>query len=115
MQPELKLEVTARFDRYLTVPRHVNQPDTWRQVLMVAIPKQVGADDFDEHRYISLLATMSKWMVRILVERMRKHPRPQVANRFHTLGYTLGWQTSAVSGTIREACCGMRKDFVAIW
>ena len=46
---------------------------------------------------------MSKWMVRILVERMRKHPRPQVANRFHTIGYTLGWQTSAVSGTVREA------------
>ena len=70
---------------------------------MVAIPKQAGADDFDEHRHLSLLATMSKWMVRILVERMRKHPRPQVANRFHTIGNTLGWQTGAVSGTIREA------------
>ena len=35
------------------MPRHVNQPDTWRQVLMVAIPKQVAADDLDEHRYLS--------------------------------------------------------------
>ena len=50
--------------------RHVDQLDTWRQVLMVAIPKQAGgADDFEEHRYLSLLATMSKWMVRILVEK----------------------------------------------
>ena len=65
---QLKLKVAAHFDRYLTMPRHVNQLDTWRQVLMVAIPKQAGADDFDEHRYLSLLATMSKWIVRILVE-----------------------------------------------
>ena len=69
---QMKLKVAAHFDRDLAMPRHVNQPDTWRQVLMVAIPGHAGADDFDEHRYLSLLATMSKWMVRILVERMRK-------------------------------------------
>ena len=60
----------------------MNQLDTCRQVLMVAIPKQAGAGDFDEYGYLSLLATMSKWMVRILMERMRKHPRPHLANRF---------------------------------
>ena len=78
---------------------------------------EAGADDFDEHRYLSLLATMSKWMVRILVESMRKHPRPQVANRFHTIGYTLSWQTSAVSGTIREAfwhAQRFRRDLVMV-
>ena len=57
---QLKLKVAAHFDRYLTMPRHVNQPDTWRQGPMVAISKQAGADDFDEHRYLSLLATLSK-------------------------------------------------------
>ena len=39
---QLKLKVTAHFDRCLTMPRHVNHPDTWRQVLMVAISKQAG-------------------------------------------------------------------------
>ena len=59
---QLKLKVATHFDRYLTMPRHMHQPDIWRQVLMVAIPKQAGrADDFDEHRYLSLLATVSKW------------------------------------------------------
>ena len=71
---QLKVKVTAHFDRYLAMLWHVNQPDTWGQVLMVAIPKQAGAGDFDGHGYLSLLPTMSKWMVRILVERMRKHP-----------------------------------------
>ena len=101
--PPNTAKVAAHFDKYLTMPRQVNQQDTWKQELMVAIPKQAGADDFDEYRYFSLLATMSKSIVRILVERMRKQPRPRVANRFHTIGYTRGWQTSAVSGTIREA------------
>ena len=70
---------------------------------MVTLPKQTGADDFDEHRYLSLLATKSKWRVRILVERMRQYPRPDVPRRFHTMCFTQGWQTSAVTGTDREA------------
>ena len=62
--------------RYLTMPRHVNQSDTWREVLMVAIPIQAGANDFDEHRYLSLMATMSKWMVRTLVENKESENNP---------------------------------------
>ena len=50
---QLKPKGAAHFDRYLAMPRHVNQPDKWRQV---PIQKQAGADDFDEHRYLSLLA-----------------------------------------------------------
>ena len=80
--------------------QHVDQTDTC-QVLMVALPKQTAADDFDEHRYLSMLAT--KWIVRILVERMRQYPGPDVPRRFHTIGCTQGWQTSAVTGTFREA------------
>ena len=37
---QLKFQVTAHFDRYLAMPRHVNQPDTWRQVLMVALQER---------------------------------------------------------------------------
>ena len=35
------------------MPDQVQQPITWRQVLMVALPKQTGADSLDEHRYLS--------------------------------------------------------------
>ena len=34
LSTQLKLKVAAHFGRYLTMPRHMNQPDTWRQVLM---------------------------------------------------------------------------------
>ena len=64
---------------------------------------------FEEHRYLSLLATMSKWMMRVLVERMRQHPRPDVPRRFHTIGVTQGWQTSAVPDTIRKAFWHARR------
>ena len=65
------------------MPDHVGQPVTSRQVLMEVLPKQAGADDFEEHRYLSLLATVSEWMMRVLVERLRQHPKPDVPRRFH--------------------------------
>ena len=83
---------------------------------MVAIPKQAGADDFDEHRYLSLLATMSKWMGED-TGKDEKAPPTAGGNRFRTIGHTLGWQTSAVSGTIREAFWQtqrFRRDLVMV-
>ena len=41
--------------------------------------------------------------MRVLVQRMRQHPRPDGPRGFHTIGFTQGWQTSAVTGTIRKA------------
>ena len=43
---QLLLRVTFHFGRYLAMPDHVGQPVTWRRVLMVALPRQAGADDF---------------------------------------------------------------------
>ena len=74
----------------------MDQPNSWRQVPMVVLPKLGGVDNFEEHSYLSLLATLSKWMMRVLVERMRQHPRPDVHRRFHTVGATQSWQTSTV-------------------
>ena len=114
---QMKLKVAAHFDRDLAMPRQVNQPDTWRQVLMEAIPGHAGADDFDEHRYLSLLATMSKWMVRILVERMRKATQTADSQQIPHNRPHVGWQTSAVSGTIREAfwlAQRFRRDLVMV-
>ena len=74
---QLKLKVTLHLDRYLERPDQ-DQPNSWRQALMVALPKQAGVYNFKEHRYLSLLATLSKWMMRVFVERMRQHPRPGV-------------------------------------
>ena len=92
----------SSMDGYVVMLDQVCQPDTWRLVLTVAHPKQAGADEFQDHRYLSLLATMGKWMMRVLVERMIQHPRPDVPRRVHTFGFTQGWQTSAVIGTIRD-------------
>ena len=46
----------------------LQSPSMWTSLT----PQQAGADDFDVHRYLSLLATMGKWIARILVERMRQ-------------------------------------------
>ena len=40
--------------------------------------------------------------MRVLLERMRQHPWPEVHRRFRTICCT-HWQTSAVIGTVREA------------
>ena len=76
---------------------------------MVALPKQAGADNFEEHGYLSLLATLSKWMMRVFVERMRQHPRSGVHRRVHKIGFTQGWQTSAVIGTVKEVFWHARR------
>ena len=46
-----------------------------------------------------------------------KAPPTAGGNRFRTIGHTLGWQTSAVSGTIREAfwhAQRFRRDLVMV-
>ena len=105
---QLKLKVTFHFDRYLGRPDQ-DQPNSWRQVLKVAFPKQAGADNFEGHRSLSLVATLSKWMMCVLVGRVRQHPRPDVHRGVQTVGFTQGWQTSAVISTVKGAFWHVRR------
>ena len=98
---QLNLRVTFHFDRYAAM-RSCWSTSHLASGTHGSASKAGWSSDCEEHRYLSLLATLSKWMMRVLLERMRQHPRPDVPRRFHTIRFTQGWQTSAVIGTMRE-------------
>ena len=94
-----KLRVTFCFDRCLAMPDHVGQPVTWRQVLRCSWWRfQSGlVQTIWKNTGLSLLATMAKWMMRVLVENMRQHPVLTCPDR------STRSVSRQVGGTTREA------------
>ena len=104
---QLKLRIAQHFRAYLA--GGLERPESWRWLMMTALAKQSGAQRLDDHRMIAASATLSKWLLRVVLKRIRACPRRDRGLLVHTVGFTARRSTASIIATVREACWASRS------
>ena len=80
-----------------------SRPQVWARVLLVALPKEEGAASFGGFRWIALIATLAKWVLRVITELLRQwdaqHGPPR---RWRAWGFERHRSTRAIVALLRE-------------
>ena len=64
---EVKMRVAIHLRTY-ALGGGVQQPQDWREMLILLLPKESHAVLLDKHRQVGLLAALLKWYMKILLE-----------------------------------------------
>ena len=75
------------------------KPESWNEVILIAIPKKTDKVGLQFMRYISLLLVLQKFYIRALQAAVKRERKPHETN---ILGYVSGRSTAGITATLRQ-------------
>ena len=99
---EAKIRIAIHMRRHLVGEGHA-RPWSWKLLVMVAVAKHRGPCTLEDHRFLALTSTMSKWYLRVVVLTFRKDEERLPPREVHTLGFTTAKSTAHLTHAVRLA------------